>query len=254
MPEDKDSNQNPTEPDGNAAQPAAAAQSTAAQSAATQPAATTQSAAAQPATAAANAATAAATATTVAGKAAKSEPTPAPQAVPGPEAAAKNQAAQFAEQLAAAKKEAADNYDHYVRSVADLENFRRRTLREKDELRHYAAGRVLEDMFPIIEAISLGIDAAKKPGTDVAHIVEGMGMVLNQLKTTLGNHGLKEINPAPGEKFDPHQEDAIATQPSADVAADHVLQVFRAGYTLNGRVLRPAAVVVSSGAELATTK
>jgi molecular chaperone GrpE len=231
MPENKNSNQNPTEPDGNAAQLAAAAQS-----AATQPAAATQSAAAQPATAA------------VAGETAKSEPTPAPQAVPGPEAVAKNQAAQFAEQLAAAKKEAADNYDRYVRSVADLENFRRRTLREKDEIRHYAAGRVLEDMFPIIEAISLGIEAAKKSGTDVAHIVEGMGMVLNQLKTTLGNHGLREINPAPGEKFDPHQEDAIATQPSADVAADHVLQVFRAGYALNGRVLRPAAVVVSSGA------
>jgi molecular chaperone GrpE len=215
MPEAKDSNQNPTEPDGNAAQPAAAAAS---------------DKAAAPASASAPA------------------PTSAPQAVPGPAAATKNHAAQFAEQLAAAKKEAADNYDRYVRSVADLENFRRRTVREKDELRQYAAGRVLEDMFPIIEAISLGIDAAKKPGTDVAHIVEGMGMVLNQLKTTLGNHGLREINPAPGEKFDPHQEDAIAAQPSADIAADHVLQVFRAGYALNGRVLRPAAVVVSSGA------
>ncbi len=174
-------------------------------------------------------------------------PAPAPQAVPGPEAAAKNQTAQFEEKLAAAKKEAADNYDRYVRAVADLENFRRRTLREKDELRQYAAGRVLEDMFPIIEAISLGIDAAGKPGTDVAHVVEGMTMVLAQLKTTLGNHGLKEINPAPGEKFDPHQEDAITTQPSADIAEGCVLQVFRVGYSLNGRVLRPASVVVSSG-------
>lgn len=170
-----------------------------------------------------------------------------PQAVPGPEAAGRNETAQFEEKLAAAKKEAADNYDRYVRSVADLENFRRRTLREKDELRQYAAGRVLEDMFPIIEAISLGIDAAKKPGTDTARIVEGMGMVLAQLKTALGNHGLKEINPASGEPFDPHQEDAIATQPSEEIAEGCVTQVFRVGYSLNGRVLRPASVVVSSG-------
>lgn len=167
---------------------------------------------------------------------AAAQPEPAPAAEPT-----------LAEQLAAAKKEAADNYDRYVRSVADLENFRRRTLREKDDLRQYAAGRVLEDMFPIIEAITLGIDAAKKPGADAAGIVEGMGMVLNQIKTALASHGLKEINPAVSEKFDPHQHEAIAAQPSAEVAEGNVMQVFRVGYALNGRILRPASVVVSSG-------
>ncbi|MDF9828022.1 molecular chaperone GrpE [Ereboglobus sp. PH5-5] len=178
----------------------------------------------------------------------KNAAAPASQAEPAAEnTGAKTQAAPAEDQVAAAKKEAADNYDRYVRAVADLENFRRRTLREKDELRQYAASRVLEDMFPIIEAVALGLDAAKKPGTEIASVIEGMDMVLNQIKSTLGKHGLKEINPAPGAKFDPHQEDAIAMQPSADIADGHVLQVFRVGYTLNGRVLRPASVVVSSG-------
>jgi len=156
------------------------------------------------------------------------------------------------DQLAAAKRDAADNYDRYVRAVADLENFRRRATREKDEIRQYATARVLEDLFPILEAIALGIDAAKKPGADATHIVDGMNMVLTQLKTTLATHGLKEINPPAGEKFDPHQHEAISTQPHAEIAEGAIAQVFRIGYSLNGRMLRPAAVVVSSGTAAAS--
>jgi molecular chaperone GrpE len=149
-------------------------------------------------------------------------------------------------ELVAAKKEAADNYDRYVRAVADHENFRRRALREKDEIRLYAASRVLEDLFPIIEALTLGINAAKSPGADSATLVNGMTLVLDQFKTALAGHGLKEIHPE-GETFDPNHHEAIATRPSADVPEGGIIQVFRTGYALNGRVLRPAAVIVSSG-------
>jgi molecular chaperone GrpE len=75
-----------------------------------------------------------------------------------------------------------------------------------------------------------------------------MNMVLTQLKTTLAAHGLKEINPPPGEKFDPHQHEAISTQSHSEIADGAIAQVFRVGYSLNERILRPAAVVVSSGA------
>ena len=181
----------------------------------------------------------------------KEDTTYADSATPAPEKEAVAPAAAPAQEdlLAAAKKEAVDNYDRYVRAVADLENFRRRVTREKDDIRQYATARVLEDLFPVLEAIALGIEAAKKPGADAAHIVDGMSMVLTQLKTTLGNHGLKEINPPAGEKFDPHQHEAVSTQPHAEIAEGGVAQVFRIGYSLNGRMLRPAAVVVSSGAE-----
>lgn len=150
------------------------------------------------------------------------------------------------EQLAAAKKEAADNYDRYVRSVADLENFRRRTVREKDELRQYAAGRVLEDLLPVLDNLSLGLTAAKAPNADLKGLVGGISMVQEQLKSALSNHGLKEIHPM-NQPFDPNLHEAIASQPSPEAAEGVVLQVVRVGYSLNGRLLRPASVVVSSG-------
>jgi len=150
------------------------------------------------------------------------------------------------QQLDEAKKAAAKSHDHYMRAMADLENFRRRTVREKDELRQFAAGRVLEDLLPVLDNLSLGLGAAKAPNADLKNLVGGIGMVLDQLKASLAGHGLKEINPA-GQKFDPNQHESIASQPSQEVADGSVLQVVRIGYSLNGRLLRPASVVVSSG-------
>ena len=71
-------------------------------------------------------------------------------------------------------------------------------------------------------------------------------LLLAQLKAALAGHGLKEINPA-GQAFDPHQHEAISHQPDAKVPEEHVLHVVRTGFSLNGRLLRPASVVVSSG-------
>ena len=71
-------------------------------------------------------------------------------------------------------------------------------------------------------------------------------MVLAQLRGALANHGLKEINPT-GQPFDPHQHESISHQPSANVKEEHVLTVVRTGYSLNGRLLRPAAVILSGG-------
>ncbi|SDS29568.1 nucleotide exchange factor GrpE [Opitutus sp. GAS368] len=158
----------------------------------------------------------------------------APAAVPKPE-----------EQLAAAKQEAAANYDRYMRAVADLENFRKRTLREKDELRQFAASGLMEDVIPILDNLSLGLAAAKQQ-TDVKAIVDGVNLVLEQFKTTLARHGLKEIKPE-GQRFDPNFHECISHQPSTDIVEEHVMQVVRPGYALNGRLLRPASVIVSSG-------
>lgn len=151
-------------------------------------------------------------------------------------------------QLAASKAEAAGHYDRYLRAAADLENFRRRTVREKDELRTAATGRVLEDVFPVLDNLALALQAAKQPGADVKTLVGGVDMVLGQLKSALASHGLKEISPV-GQPFDPHQHEAISHLASPSVPAEHVVNVVRTGYSLNGRLLRPAAVVVSSGPE-----
>src|ERR1700690_4181078 len=120
----------------------------------------------------------------------------------------------LAEQLAAARKEAAENYDRFVRASADLENFRRRSVREKEELRLFAASRLLEDLLPALDNLSLGLAAAKMPNADLKALAGGVELVQQQLKGALAAHGLKEINPV-GEPFDPHQHEAISHAPSA---------------------------------------
>jgi molecular chaperone GrpE len=155
-------------------------------------------------------------------------------------------AASLAEQLAAAKKEAAENYDRYIRSVADLENFRRRSVREKDELRQFAASRLLEDLLPALDNLALALASARQPKAEMKALAGGVDLVQQQLKAALASHGLKEINPL-GEAFDPHQHEAISHEPGGDVKAEHILRVVRTGYVLNGRLLRPASVVVASG-------
>lgn len=186
---------------------------------------------------------------------ANTNPAPAPEAgqpAPAPATPAPNPAP-AGDALAAAKKEAADNYERYLRAVADLENFRRRTVREKDELRQFGVARVLEDLLPVLDNLALGLAAAKQPSADLKTLVSGVEMVLTQLKSALANHGLKEINPA-GQAFDPHQHESIAHQPSTEVQEEHVLTVVRTGYSLNGRLLRPAAVVLSGGPAKDETK
>ncbi|MEO7600247.1 MAG: nucleotide exchange factor GrpE [Opitutus sp.] len=150
------------------------------------------------------------------------------------------------ELLAAAKTEALDNYNRYLRAVADLENFRRRTVREKDELRQFAASGVLEDLLPVVDNLTLAISAAKQPNADLKNLSGGVEMVLSQLKTALASHGLKEINPT-GQAFDANLHESISARPSLEVPEGSVATVVRPGFSLNGRLLRPASVVVSSG-------
>ena len=105
-------------------------------------------------------------------------------------------------ELAQARKEAADHYDRYVRIMADFENARKRTIREKEELRQFAAARVLEDLIPVLDSLALAVSAAKAPNADLKSLVGGVDMVVNQAKAAMGQHGLKELNPV-GQPFDP---------------------------------------------------
>jgi molecular chaperone GrpE len=152
------------------------------------------------------------------------------------------------EQLEQAQKETAAAKEAHLRSVADLENFRRRTAREKDDLRAFAAANVVEELMPVLDNLGFALTAARADNAELKSLADGVEMVGTQFKTTLGNHGLKEINPV-NEAFDPNHHEALSQQASPDVAEGTVLQVVRVGYSLNGRLLRPASVIVSSGPE-----
>lgn len=148
------------------------------------------------------------------------------------------------EQLEQARRETSEAKEAHLRAVADLENFRRRMVREKDDLRAFAAANVVEELMPVLDNLGFALTAARADNAELKSLADGVEMVSTQFKTALGNHGLKEINPA-NEAFDPNLHEALSQQPSDDVTEGTVLQVVRIGYSLNGRLLRPASVIVS---------
>ncbi|MDQ8203857.1 nucleotide exchange factor GrpE [Pelagicoccus sp. SDUM812003] len=150
------------------------------------------------------------------------------------------------EQLEAAKAEAAENYNNYLRARADLDTYRRRVMREKDELKQYAVSGLLEDFLPVYDNLGLGLMSAEQ-SADPKVVVQGIQMVMSQFRSLLEENGITEVAPAKGSDFDPNEAEAFQTQPSDEVEEGKVLSLMRKGFKLNGRLVRPASVVVSGG-------
>ena len=127
-----------------------------------------------------------------------------------------------------------------------MDNYRKRAVRDREDAAHRSATRILEDLLPVLDNLTLGLQAAKAPNADVKTLVGGVEMVGQQLQSALAGHGLAEISPL-GKPFDPNLHEAISQQPHTEIPADHVCAVVRTGYTLNGRLVRAASVVVSTG-------
>ena len=131
------------------------------------------------------------------------------------------------------------------RSVADLENYRKRMAREKSEILRSASAAVIESLLPVLDNLKLGLQAAAQH-PEAKDVTEGFKMVEDQLRRALSEHGAEELIPD-GEPFDPNLHECIAQQPSDTVPEDHVISTTRSGYRLNERLLRAANVLVSSG-------
>jgi len=153
----------------------------------------------------------------------------------------------FSEELEKAKKLAEENNNKYLRAMADFENFRRRVIREKEDLRKNAAAGMIEELLPIIDNLALGLNAAYN-NKEAKNIVDGFKMVYDQLKAILAQNGAKEINPEGGD-FDPNLHECVSHVYSNEVDENKVVEVIRVGYALNERLIRPAFVVVSKGKE-----
>ena len=147
--------------------------------------------------------------------------------------------------LEKAQLEAADMKSRYLRSVADMENYRKRIAREKQDIIRSAAANVIESLLPVVDNMKLGLQAAENH-PEAKDVTIGFKMVDDQLKKSLSEQGLEELIPD-GDVFDPNFHECIAYQPSEDVKEDHVIQTVRAGYRLNERLIRAANVIVSSG-------
>ncbi len=144
--------------------------------------------------------------------------------------------------LAAAEAKAQENWNSYLRSVAELENYRKRTEREIDNARKFAIERFASELVTVGDALEAGITAAAaNPGPA---LLEGAEATLRQLHRAFEKAGIKIIDPA-GQPFDPAWHEAMVAQESRDKPANTVLTVIQKGYSLNGRLLRPARVIVS---------
>lgn len=150
-------------------------------------------------------------------------------------------------ELEKAQAEAAEMKSRYLRSVADMENYRKRIAREKQDIIRSAAAHVIESLLPVLDNMKLGLQAAEQH-PEAKDVTFGFKMVDDQLKKSLREQGLEELNPD-GEAFDPNLHECVAHQASEAVAEDHIIQTVRAGYRLNERLIRAANVIVSSGPE-----
>jgi molecular chaperone GrpE len=144
--------------------------------------------------------------------------------------------------LAAAEAKASENWSSYLRAVAELENYRKRMDRELDNARKYAIERFAQELVSVADSLEAGINAGTASAGSA--LLEGSTATLKQLLRAFDKAGIKVIDPM-GQPFDPAWHEAMVAQESADTPANTVLSVIQKGYSLNGRLLRPARVVVS---------
>lgn len=149
------------------------------------------------------------------------------------------------EQLSAARAEARQNWDRYLRTAAELENVRRRNAQELERVQKFAIERFAYELLGVMDSLELGLAAADAEGTRES-LREGIEATLKQFERAFEKFGITRVDPA-GQPFDPSLHEAISVQASDQAAADHVLTVVQKGYLLNGRLLRPARVIVARG-------
>jgi molecular chaperone GrpE len=135
-----------------------------------------------------------------------------------------------------------------LRAVAELENVRKRAAREVESARQFGVERFASDLLQVADTLGLAVASGTSAGA--ATLAEGQEATLRLLLKAFERAGLSVIDPA-GEPFDPDRHEAMATQPSADLPSHTVLQVVQKGWMLNGRLLRPARVIVSTAPEAA---
>lgn len=137
-------------------------------------------------------------------------------------------------------------WDKYLRAVAELDNVRKRAAKDVENARKFALERFASELLPVRDSLEMGLASADQ--ADAAHLREGSVATLKQLVATLERFGVSELDPQ-GEPFDPALHEAMMMQPSAGVEPGTVVTVFQKGYLLNGRLLRPARVVVAAAPE-----
>ena len=137
--------------------------------------------------------------------------------------------------------------DMLVRSAADFDNYRKRAVREREESRKSANADIVGSLVPVLDTFALALDAAHKHHPEASVVLEGIDRIMTQFKGVLKAQGVEEIVPKLGDDFSTALHESIAHQESSTVPEGKICAVARTGYTLNGKLLRAASVVLSKG-------
>jgi molecular chaperone GrpE len=144
--------------------------------------------------------------------------------------------------LASAEERAKSHWDQYLRAVADVENVRRRAAKDVEAAHRFGLDKLAAELLPVRDSLELAVENAGK--ADAQSLAAGQEATLKLLAKAFEKLSIAEINPL-GEPFDPARHEAMLAQPSTTAEPNSVLQVVQRGYELNGRLLRPARVIVA---------
>lgn len=147
-------------------------------------------------------------------------------------------------ELAALQKKADEHYDQLVRAHAEIENLKRRHTQELEKAHKYALDKFVGELLTIWDSLELGLQAAQNDEADVASLREGTELTVKMFGDVMEKFNVERINPE-GESFNPEFHQAMSMVPNAELAPNTVMAVMQKGVSLNGRLIRPAMVVVS---------
>ena len=147
-------------------------------------------------------------------------------------------------QLAEAQQQAAVNLDKALRVHADMENLKKRVQKDLDDERKYGQAKFAKELLSVLDSLELGLRAATGDSPEIVKLKEGMELTMKQFEAVFEKFNVEAIDPT-GQPFNPELHQAMAMQPSNTVEPGSVITSFQKGYVLNGRLLRPAMVVVA---------
>lgn len=149
----------------------------------------------------------------------------------------------FQPELEALKKQVEESLDKAIRAQAELDNVRKRSVRDVGNAHRYALDKFANELLPVIDSMELGINAAESE-EEQNSLKEGMDLTLKMFRDVLEKFGVEEVD-SEGEKFDPEKHQAVSMQELEGAESGTVATVLQKGYALNGRLIRPAMVIVA---------
>ena len=148
--------------------------------------------------------------------------------------------------LEAKEKEAAENYDRYLRAMAEMDNFRKRAARDKEDAIKYGNEKLIKDILPILDSLDRALHQASEmtARNNFEAFQQGLELIHSQILGCLERHGVVKVA-AKGEEFDPDRHQALMQVETPEMESNRVVDEYESGYTLHGRLLRPSKVSVS---------